>query len=98
MNIPSNELASEEILAYWGKAEAALNTWDAVKGSTSAPEFATYRETLSDARHGIETILDVLETKQSDLKRKIGAVKLLLKDIGRHDDLAKDRFWAIKRP
>ncbi len=98
MQIPNRELSAEEILAYWQNAESALKTWDAVKSSTNAPELAAYRETLSDARHGIETILDVLETKQSDLKRKVGAVKHLLKDLDRHDDLSKDRFWAIKRP
>lgn len=96
--IPSSSLTAEEIEAYWKKAQTALSIWEQVKSSTSAPEFSTYRETVSDARHGISTILEELEGQHSDLKRKIGAVKLLLKDLERHDSMAKDRFWQAKRP
>jgi antitoxin component HigA of HigAB toxin-antitoxin module len=98
MDLPTKDLTPNEIRDYWKMAEAVLHDWDVIKTATSAPEFGAYRERLSDARHGIETILDVLEGQHSDLKRKIGAVKLLVRDIDRHSDLAKDRFWALKRP
>lgn len=96
--IPETQLTAEEIETYWKKARTALGIWETVKSSSSAPEFAAYRETLSDAHHGVSTILEALEDQHSDLKRKIGAVKLLLKDLDRHDSMSKDRFWNLKRP
>lgn len=96
--LESSPLSAQEIEAYWQKAKTALATWDQVKSSTSAPEFAAYRETISDAHHGVATILEALEDEFSTMKRKIGAVKLLLKDLDRHDSMAKDRFWNLKRP
>lgn len=96
--IPETQLTVEEIESYWKKARTSLDQWEIVKSSTSAPEFSTYRETLSDALHGVATILEALEDQHSDIKRKIGSVKLLIKDIERHDSMAKDRFWQLKRP
>ena len=96
--IPETQLTAAEIESYWNKAKTSLSQWELVKSSTSAPEFSAYRETLSDAHHGVSTILDALEDDFSTLKRKIGSVKLLLKDLDRHDSMAKDRFWNLKRP
>lgn len=96
--IPETQLTAEEIESYWNKARTALAQWEIVKSSTSAPEFSAYRETLSDAHHGVSTILEGLEDEFSTLKRKIGAVKLLLKDLDRHDSMAKDRYWGLRRP
>jgi len=97
MDLPKTELTVSDIQTAWTVAQSSLKDWDAVKSSTSANEYGAYREMLSTATHGVEEILAVLEGQQSDLKRKVGAVKLLLRDIKRHDDIAKDRYWAIKR-
>lgn len=96
--IPDSQLTAAEIESYWNKARTALAQWEIVKSSTSAPEFSTYRESVSDAMHGIDTIIGEMDTQLGDLKRKMGAVKLLRKDLERHDDLAKTRFWNLKRP
>lgn len=93
MNLPQKKLKP-----IGNRRRRLSKSGELVKSSTSASEFAAYRERLSGASHGIVAILDRLETEQSDLKRKLGAVKLLLGDLGRHEDLAKDRFWAIMRP
>lgn len=97
MDIPQVSLSAEEIKSYWQKAEGTLKQWERVKTSINAVEFATYREALSDAKHGIETILDLLQDQYSDLRRKMGAVKLLLKDLSRHDELSKEKYWQLRK-
>src|SRR5262245_70325 len=97
MSIPVTDLTGTQIREYWDRADATLKKWAAVSTSTSPDEFQAYREELAEAMGGIERIADMLEAQISDHKRKLGSVKLLLKDISRHSDLAKDKFWQAKR-
>jgi len=97
MELPQNKSTPDDIRLFWETAQLCLKDWDTIKSSTSAAEFSAYREMISTASHGIETILESLEGQHSDVKRKIGAVKLLLRDLKRHDDLAKDRYWTIRK-
>ena len=96
LNIPSHSLTAEEIGNYWILAQATIAEWESVKTSTSAQEYTAYRERLSTASHGISTILDYLEKDLSGIKNRIGSVKLLLKDMERHSEMAKSRYWEHK--
>lgn len=96
MDIPSQSLSAEDIATSWKLAQSTIQEWDNVRSSTNASEYTAYRERLSDASHGISTILDHLDKELSLLKNKRGAVKLLLHDLERHSDLAKNRYWEYK--
>jgi hypothetical protein len=98
MDIPSNPLSSEETTAYLKMAQAAIADWKTIKTSTNAQEYAAYRELISNASQGIKTILAELKRNKRDLENKMGSVELLLKDLDRHEELAKTEYWSLRRP
>jgi len=97
MELPANQLTPLEISDIISASQASIADWEVIKTSITANEFSAYRERLSHSLHGLETILDVLEGQQSELKNKTGFVKLQIRNVKRHDDLARDKYWSIRK-
>ena len=97
MEIPNQILTAEDIQTSWALAQVTIKEWDNVRSSTNASEYTAYRERLSTAHHGVASILSELEKQAGLLKNKIGSVKLLMKDLERHEAMAKNRYWEYRQ-
>ncbi len=92
----TTQLTAQDINKYWSEAQQVLAKWTAVKSTTNTQEIEQFRDELATATHGIETIEDYLEGQINDWKKRLGAAKLLIKDLKNHEEIAKRKYWNLR--
>ena len=93
----TTQLTAEEIREICKTAQAVVADWGTLKGSTSTTDYQVYRERIAEVQSGAEAVKEYYEDRKSEDNRNLGAVKLLIKNLERHSDLAKDRYWSLRR-
>lgn len=97
MNISETQLTQDDITNYWAMAQEVISKWSIAKSTSALSEIDAYREELVQAKQGISTIEDYCENQVSEWKKKLGAVKLMRRNLDNHIDMAKNRYWLLRK-
>lgn len=90
-------LSPEEMRGLCDHAQETMKQTDAFLTGTSFPDIGQHMSALESAESGVEHVENDLQKRIGDLKNSLGAVSLLKKDLKRHWERSKRKYWEIRK-